>query len=113
MARVSTKAHGRPAHEKKPHDNERVERMVAFGIPQDQIAAILGISAPTLRKHYADALLTGRSRAVEDIANSLYDTAKAGDVPAQKFFLSARGGWTEKQQTEHSGEVTFTWLPPE
>lgn len=79
--------------------------MVAFGIPHEQIAAIIGISSPTLRKHYAEALELGKSKAIEAVANSLYDTAIAGDVPAQKFFLSARGGWAEKQQTEHSGSL--------
>lgn len=96
---------------------ERVERMVAFGIPHEQIAAIIGISSPTLRKHYAEALELGRSKTIENVANSLYDTAVSGDVQAQKFFLSARGGWSEKQQHEHSGKdgqpISFTWLPPE
>jgi hypothetical protein len=79
--------------------------MVAFGINHDQIAAIIGISDETLRKYYRDALDHGKAKAIEEVANSLYDVAVAGDVPAQKFFLSARGGWAEKQQTEHSGSL--------
>jgi hypothetical protein len=79
--------------------------MVAYGITHDQIASIIGISDETLRKYYRDALDLGKAKAIEEVANSLFDTAVSGDVQAQKFFLSARGNWTEKQQTEHSGSV--------
>jgi hypothetical protein len=105
MAHASNKVRGRPPHERKEADVERIERMVAYGFTQEQIAGVLGISHPTLRKHYADALEHGKARVIENVANSLYDVAVSGDVQAQKFFLSARGNWTEKQQTEHSGSV--------
>lgn len=81
--------------------------MVAYGITHDQIAAIVGISDETLRKYYRDALDHGKAKAVEQVANSLFDTAVAGDVQAQKFFLSSRAGWTEKQQTEHVLSTPF------
>ena len=87
--------------------------MVAYGFTQQQIAGVLGISHPTLRKHYADALENGKARVIERVAESLYDVAVAGDVQAQKFFLSARGGWAEKQQQELSGSVEVRGLQVE
>lgn len=107
MVRASNKARGRPPHERKEVDVSRIERMVAYGIPQEQIAAIMGMSAPTLRKHYADALENGKAKVVTEVAESLYETAVAGDVQAQKFFLSSRAGWSEKQETKHSGDVSL------
>jgi hypothetical protein len=91
--------------------------MAAYGITHDQIAAIVGISDETLRKYYRPELDLGRSKTVARVADRLVEVAEAGDVQAQKFFLSARGGWSEKQQLEHSGKdgqpISFTWLPPE
>ncbi len=80
--------------------------MVSFGITHDQIAAIIGISDETLRKYYREALDYGKAKSVEKVANSLFDTAVAGDVSAQKFYLSSRAGWAEKQQQEVSGTVS-------
>lgn len=41
------------------------------------------------------AITTGRERAVEEIEDALYKTAKAGNVTAMMFFLRCRGGWSE------------------
>jgi hypothetical protein len=106
MARAGNKARGRPAYQKSDADIQRVERMAAYGIPHDHIAAILGISDETLRKYFRAELDLGKAKTVENVANSLVDVALSGDVQAQKFFLSSRAGWAEKQQTEHTGEVS-------
>jgi len=79
--------------------------MAAYGITHDQIAAIVGISDETLRKYYRDELDLGKSKTVARVADSLVEVAMSGDVQAQKFFLSARGGWSEKQTTEIAGEL--------
>lgn len=105
MAHASTKARGRPPYQKNGADAERIERMAAYGITHDQIAAIVGISDETLRKYYRDELDLGKAKTVEKVANSLVDVAVSGDVAAQKFFLSSRAGWAEKQQQELSGSV--------
>jgi len=93
-----------PKHQRCDVNAERIGRMVAYGINHDQIAAIIGVSDETLRKYYRDALDYGKSKAVERVANSLFDTAVSGDVQAQKFFLSSRAGWSEKQTHEVSGK---------
>lgn len=76
--------------------------MVGFGINQDMIAAIIGISDETLRKYYRAHLDTGKAKCVEKVAGSLFDTAMGGDVQAQKFYLSAQAGWSDKQQVQHA-----------
>lgn len=68
------------------------------------IAAMLGISHDTLTKYYRSELDIGKSKVVEQVANSLKRNAMHGDVQAQKFFLSSRAGWAEKQTHEVSGK---------
>lgn len=96
---------GRPAHVKTAEIAERVETLAAYGIEHAVIARMCGFSHDTLTKYYRDELDVGKAKIVEQIANSLKMSALSGDVQAQKFFLSSRAGWAEKQQTEIAGEL--------
>jgi hypothetical protein len=97
------KKRGRPPHEKTEENAERVEALCAYGMDHVMIAAMLGISHDTLTKYYRDELDVGKAKVVEQVANSLKRNAMHGDVQAQKFFLSSRAGWSEKQTHEVGG----------
>jgi helix-turn-helix protein len=95
---------GRPPHVKTEENAERVEALCAYGMDHVTIAAMLGISHDTLTKYYRSELDIGKSKVIEKVANSLKQNAMHGDVQAQKFFLSSRAGWSEKQTHEVSGK---------
>jgi len=95
---------GRPPHVKTEENAERVEALCAYGMDHVTIAKMFGISHDTLTKYYRDELDIGKSKVVEQVANSLKLNAMYGDVQAQKFFLSSRAGWAEKQTHEVSGK---------
>lgn len=97
----------RPQH-RPPHDpseklRKRVEHMVAIGFPQPDIAKVIGISEPTLRKHYRDELDCGRavvtakiSRRLARMALGEVENATAADeLRAGMFYLKTRAGWSE------------------
>ena len=71
---------GRPAHKPDPVTSRQVEAMAAYGIPEADIARVLGIDPKTLRKHYREELDTGSIKANSRIAESLYRKAM-GDGP--------------------------------
>lgn len=98
------KKRGRPPHVKTEEIAERVEHLCAYGMDHTMIARMFGISHDTLTKYYRDELDVGKSKVVEQVANSLKRNAMSGDVQAQKFFLSSRAGWSEKQTHEVSGK---------
>jgi len=98
------KRRGRPPHEKTTENAERVEALCAYGMDHVTIAAMLDISHDTLTKYYRAELDIGKSKVVEQVANSLKRNAMNGDVQAQKFFLSSRAGWAEKQTQEITGK---------
>src|SRR5258708_3179412 len=48
----------------------QAETMAAYGIPEADIARVLGVSKPTLRKHCGTELDTGATRANSKVATS-------------------------------------------
>ena len=103
---------GRPPHVRCQEIADRVEHLVAYGMDHVTIARICGFSHDTLTKYYREECDIGKAKVVEQVANSLKHNAMNGDVQAQKFFLSSRAGWTEKQQHEVSGTlIVSTGVP--
>src|SRR6202035_2678206 len=66
---------------------ERVRRLAGVGVPQDDIANIIGCDAKTLRKHLRAELDRGAAEATAAVASYLFANAKGGNVAAQIFWL--------------------------
>ena len=97
---------GRRAHKPDPGQRRQTEAMAACGVPEVDIAKVIGIDPKTLRKHYRQELDTGGIKASTRIAESLYRKA-LGDGPqsvtAAIFWLKTRAHWKETVVSE----VTF------
>lgn len=85
--------------------------MAAYGVPESDIAIVIGIDPKTLRKHYRQELTTGGIKANTKVAESLYRKA-LGDgsqsVTAAIFWLKTRAHWKETVVNE----VTHTVADP-
>ena len=108
MAGKSRSVGGRPSF--KPTDEQRrlVKMMVSGGIPHPDISRCLGISEPTLRKHFRNELDIGMAEAqTQAVARLRQIMMQQEDMKAATtatiFFLKTKGGFSEKQQIEHSG----------
>src|SRR5712671_2282253 len=95
-----------------PTDAQRrqAETMAAYGIPEADIARVLGVSKPTLRKHCGTELDTGATRANSKVADFLFYGICGGTgkpafkderarVTAAIFWMKTRGGWSETSTT--------------
>lgn len=84
-----------------PTDKTREQVLSAsgLGLPQVQIAALIGISDVTLRKHYEKELAVGKATASAQIAKSLYNKAVSGDTTAAIWWTKAQMGWGETNTT--------------
>ena len=95
---MTPKKNGRPQY--APTDKERAQckALAAMGVPNTDIAIVLQISAPTLRRHFRHELDTGSIEANAKVAQSLFkqatDPAKPS-VVAAIFWLKVRAGWVE------------------
>ena len=90
-------------HKPTEKDRETVKRLSALGVPHEDIATRLKISADTLVKHYKDELDEGRIDANATIAGTLFQQAKKGNTAAAIFWLKTRARWKETQAHEVSG----------
>ena len=86
-------------------------------MPQDQIAALIGIAPDTLRKHYDLELGLGKAQASAAVAKTLFNKATVGqDTTAMIWWTKAQMRWAETQRHEQSGPEggaihhTFEWL---
>lgn len=73
-----------------------VQALSAVGVRYEDIATKLDISADTLVKHYRRELDLGRIEANASVAQTLYQSAKKGNVVAAIFWMKTRAGWREK-----------------
>lgn len=77
--------------------------MSSYGIPHEEIAAVIGIDDKTLRKHYREELDIAAPKASAMVAQTLYGIATDRNHPkcasAAMFWLKCRAGWRERDQT--------------
>jgi hypothetical protein len=90
----------------KATDEQRklVEQMAAFGVSQEQIAGVLGVSVDTIQRHFRKEIDTAATRANTRVAGALYKNAMEGNVSAQIFWMKTRGKWREVHDVEVSGK---------
>ena len=75
---------------------EKVWYLAGLGVPQDDIAKIIGCAPKTLRKSFRDELDRGVAEANATIAGYLFALAKAGNIAAIIFWLKTRANWRER-----------------
>lgn len=104
-----------PAKAHKPTDENRIEvrTLASLGMPQDEIAAYIGISKPTLAKHYASELKLSSIKANATVGKYLFSLASGQAISkgathsdckaAAMFWAKTRMGWRETDRLEHSG----------
>ena len=87
---------------------QRTGKLAGLGLSNDQIAECLDMSRSSFYKclqknaDFRDSLERGRSKAVMEISNALYESARAGNVRAQIYFLRCRDpqNWNVSKRVE-------------
>ena len=75
---------------------EKVRHLAGLGVPQEDIAKIVGCAPKTLRKRFRDELDRGVAEANATVSGYLLAAAKGGNVTAQIFWLKTRAHWRER-----------------
>ena len=95
---------GRPPHQPTDQQRATVKAMSAYGIPQHDIARVVGVHDDTLRLHYRDELDLGVIEANAKVAETLFRQAtREGNTTAAIWWTKCRMGWKERQGVEHTG----------
>ena len=79
-----------------PDQQHAVACMVSVGTPHDVIARAIGISEPTLYRHFEHELKNGKAEIHAAIGKSITAMALAGDKTMMIFYAKAQMGWRER-----------------
>ncbi|CAN7549294.1 hypothetical protein [Pararhizobium sp. LjRoot238] len=88
---------GRPTHQPDAVKRRFVETLAGAAVPQAEIAVVLALTVPTLRKYYRDELRRGSAVMQAKLVGNLLRIANGRDGTALKaiiFSLQCRFGWS-------------------
>jgi len=96
---------GRKEFEPTDHERKQVGAMSGYGLPIEQIAVLVrdGIDTDTLRKHFAQELISGKAKANAQVGKTLFQKVMAGDTTAAIWWSKTQMRWKEVQQHELTG----------
>jgi hypothetical protein len=91
--------------------------MARYGIPEAEISRAVGISEPTLRKHFRGELDTGLTKANAQVGEFIFSTIIGLPIPGRPpvtderaratlavFWAKTRMGWKETAVHQHEGK---------
>lgn len=84
---AGNKNSGRRAYAPDDEERRKVRILKAGGMSDEAVATALGISTPTLRKHFSHELDVGTAKTRAELLLALHQSAMAGNVAAQKKAL--------------------------
>lgn len=96
----------------KPTDEQRkqVEALSGYGLPQEQIASVIGCSQDTLAKYFSKELADGLAKANSRVAQFLYQQATK-NLTAAIFWAKTRMRWRETDRLEVTGKDGEPLIP--
>lgn len=89
---------GRPRIKYDPEVARQIQAMSMYGLTQDRISVVIGISVDTMHKLYAAEFAKGKGQAGLTIGKALFEKAKGGDTTAMIFWAKTQMGWREKDR---------------
>lgn len=89
-------------HQPTPETRKIVESGSGLGLPHESIAVLLDIDDKTLRKWYKKELATGKAKAHNNIAKTLYKKAMGGDTTSLIWWTKTQMRWSETVKQEIS-----------
>lgn len=88
---AGNKNSGRREMEPTDEQREKVRVLKAGGMTNEAIAEAIGISEPTLRKHFASEMDLATAKVRAEMLMARYNAAKGGNVQAQNKMLELVG----------------------
>ena len=107
------KEKGKPGRKKivfTEEDYENITRWAGLGLSEQQIADNLGVSLSSIARNkrnndkFDTALKKGKTRAVQQVANQVFQNAMMGKETSAIFFLKNRDpqNWSDRQEVQHN-----------
>ena len=98
----------RPGFQATEEQRKWVRGIASLGIPQEDIALLLDITAKTLRKHFRKELTHGSIEAKAKVLETLYEMATSGkNTAATIFYIKTHCGLRERPSVETPPEIVI------
>ncbi len=104
---------GRPAKEAQSTVEQHGQALAQYGVPFENIAAVIDLSVDTMKKLYGPYLEKGKALANAAVGERLFKKCQEGDTTAMIFWAKTQMGWRETQKIEHSGTVANVQMSSE
>lgn len=103
---------GRQAFEPTDEQRKQVKNAAGFGLRDQDIATLLGVSESTIQKYFSDELKAGRADGKQKLAKTAMQMATSGAHPTMTIFMSkVHLGWKEQHQEQQQPQsVTFNFV---
>ena len=98
---IKTKSIGRP---KKELDEEVIARLSQIGCTQEEIGSVVGISARTLQRRYADLVAENKNKGKASLRKVLWKKALKGDPKLLIWLSKNELGMVDKIHTTSTVE---------
>jgi hypothetical protein len=103
---------GRPRFLATDEQRKWVKGISSLGIPQDDIALLLDMTAKTLRKHFRKELTHGSVEAKAKVLETLYGMATSGkNTAATIFYVKTRCGLKERESDSLPPQIVIRTEP--
>lgn len=103
----------------KEFNAEKVEKLAAQGLTNEQVALCMDISESTFyvwqneKPEFLEAIKKGKAKGIGTITNSLFQSAKDGNITAQIFYLKNRhpDEWRDRREVTGAGgkPIEMAW----
>lgn len=90
-------------HVPTAESREYVQRAVACGLNEGDIAYLTGLTPAQIMYYYKAELENGLRMTTAKVGGKLLENALHGDPGSQQFWLRHRAGWQPPQKVEMSG----------
>lgn len=92
---------GRPRIPRNEDHAQMAQAMSQYGVPQEDIARVLGMSVETMQRLYGEEMGRGKAVAKQRIGRRLFEKAvNEGDTTALIFLAKTQLGFREVQRME-------------
>jgi hypothetical protein len=95
---IKTKSIGRPI---KEIDEDIIARLSQIGCTQEEIGSIVGISARTLQRRYAELLEENKNKGKASLRKKMWEKAMKGDPKLQIWLSKQYLGMKDRTVTEN------------
>lgn len=87
---------GRPSKEPSGEQRQQIETLAGYGLTEEEIASVMRLSIPSIKKYCKDEIYRGRNAAKTLVTQQLFSNIKKGKEASIFFWLKCRARWSEK-----------------